>query len=238
MNDRSRKPPSLWLIPVFPKHPSQLGLTPTVHYPGSSEGLPQIHPHIERTIILKTEPAPGFVELRRAHAKIQKNPVAAARRNPIRELGIIPAPYLEAPGKASVAQAPRRRLNGCAIAIAAIKPSIRAARRQYGGCVSSPTDRAVGDSRSRLWVERRQHLRHQDRFVDETWHCACSSGSGFACTEELILNPVPNNTVRRLRLWSADHLRSRLLGDRLNGLHQFQVSISQVIPDGLDRIEQ
>lgn len=64
LNNRSRKSPSLWLIPVLPKNPSQFGLTPTIHQSGSSEGLPQIHPHIERTIVLKTESARGVIELR------------------------------------------------------------------------------------------------------------------------------------------------------------------------------
>src|SRR6185503_13304455 len=66
LHDGPRKPPSLWLISVLPKNASQLSLTPTVHQPGSRELLPQIHPHVERTVLLKTESTIRFVKLRRA----------------------------------------------------------------------------------------------------------------------------------------------------------------------------
>src|SRR5262245_3115605 len=79
-----RKPPSLRLIPVLPKNSSQLGLTQTVHHPGSRELLPLVHPHVERTVLLKTESAVRFVKLRRADTQVQQHSLAARRRNPFR----------------------------------------------------------------------------------------------------------------------------------------------------------
>ena len=186
LRDRPRKPPRLRLIPILPEHPSQLGLTPTVHRLGSRELLPQIHPHVERAIVLKTEPAFRVVELWRTDAQIEQHAVTTGRRNPFRHLRVMAAPNLEPSGETGFVQPPRRRLNGCAIAIAAIQPSIRAARRQHGAGVPTPTDRAVGGPESRPWPERFQHLRQHDRFVDETWHCAWPLAQAL---------PAPKNCV-------------------------------------------
>src|SRR6187399_659192 len=99
LHDDPRKPPRLWLVSVLPEDPSQLSLTPTVHCLGSRERLPQIHPHVERTIPLETEPAVRFIKLWRADTQIQQHPVATRWRYPFRHFRKIPAPDLESSGE-------------------------------------------------------------------------------------------------------------------------------------------
>jgi hypothetical protein len=152
----------LRLIRILPKNPRQLGLTPTVYDFGSRERLPQIHPHIERAILLKTEPASCFIQLRRTHAQIQQHPVATRARNPFREFGKIRLPDLKTPGKPAsfsrrLALQPLRHRDRIHTTIHSdCSPPIWLPRVQ-------PTDRAVGVTSGRRWSERRQHFCQQDR---------------------------------------------------------------------------
>src|SRR5438876_981914 len=165
LGDRPRQPAGLRLVSILPEHPSQLGLSPAVHHLGRRQRLPSIHPHVKRTVPLKTETTARVVKLKRAHTQIQQHTIATRRRNPLRQLRKIPAPDLKPPRKSRFVQPPHGCLNRCAISIAARQPPSRTARLQYDECVSSPTDRAVDVPAARPWLERRQHFRHHDRLV-------------------------------------------------------------------------
>src|SRR5213075_3315431 len=90
--------------------------------------LPRVHPHVERTDLLKTEAPLRPVELRRTHTQIQQHAVATLRLKPVCEfrktatLQLEPAAERRKPG--------RRRFKRGAIAIAPKQPSTWRARPQ------------------------------------------------------------------------------------------------------------
>src|SRR6185436_1046732 len=124
-HDGARQPTGLRLVSVLTEHTSQLSLGPLVEGHSGSQGLPLVHPHVERTISLKTESAVRLIELRRADPKVEKNPVATVRRNALRQFREIRSPDFKAAGETRFIQAPRGCFHGRAIAIEAKQPSIR-----------------------------------------------------------------------------------------------------------------
>src|SRR6185312_6168954 len=107
----------------FPENPGQLFRARVIYQLRGGHRLARIHPHFQRAFLLKTEAAPGLIELGRTDAQIKEHSVTTSRRNPVRQFRKIPAPDLEAPGKPR--QPALRRLNGVAIVIASKQPSSR-----------------------------------------------------------------------------------------------------------------
>jgi hypothetical protein len=45
----------------------------------------RVHAHVERTVVLETEPAPGLVELRGRHAEVEQNPATGTSFTMLRD---------------------------------------------------------------------------------------------------------------------------------------------------------
>ena len=171
--NRPRQPASLGFLAQVPKNPHQFVRTRFVDQPLRRQRLPRVHPHVERTALLKTEAPFHPIELRRTHTQIQQHPIAGLRLKPVRQFRKIAALQLE---PAIERRQPRR---GCfkrgAIAIAPKQPSTWRAPLQNRRGVSTATDGAVHVAAARLRFERRRHLRHHHGLVDELGHCAWRS---------------------------------------------------------------
>ena len=171
MDNRLRKPPRIAFVAKFPKNLRQLFRAQLVHQIRRRQRLPVVHPHVQRAVLLKTEPAFRRIQLRRTHAQIQQHAVATRCRHPVRQFRKISAPDFKSSGK-FFRQPLLRRLNRDAIAIAPRQPSSRRTRGQNARRVSSSTERSVGVTAARLRLQRGQHLRRHHWFVNEFWHCA------------------------------------------------------------------
>ena len=99
VNNRLRKPARIALIAVFPKNFRQRFGFFAVHQIRRRHRLPVVHPHIERTVLHKTEAAFGDIQLRRTHAQIQQHAVTTLFRNPVRQFRKISAPDFKPSGK-------------------------------------------------------------------------------------------------------------------------------------------
>ena len=171
VNNRPGKPPRLAFVAKFPKNLRQFFRARAVHQIRRRQRLPVVHPHVQRAVLLETEPAFRRIQLRRTHAQIQQHAVATRRRNPSGHFRKIAAPDFKPSGK-FFRQPPFCRFNRGAIAIAPRQPSSRRTRGQNARRVSSPTERPVGVTAARLRLQRVQHLRRHHWFVNEFWHCA------------------------------------------------------------------
>ncbi len=74
--NRARQTPRLRFPAQFPKNPGQFIHAQLIDQVRRRQVLPRVHPHVQRTVPLKTEPALRRVKLRRTHAQIQQDPVA------------------------------------------------------------------------------------------------------------------------------------------------------------------
>src|SRR2546426_12288416 len=72
---RPRQPASLGFLAQVPKNPCQFVHARLVDQPLRRQLLPRVHPHVERTALLKTEAPFHPIELRRTHTQIQQHAV-------------------------------------------------------------------------------------------------------------------------------------------------------------------
>jgi multidrug efflux pump len=87
------------LLAPFPKQPGQIRFTPFVDDVRGPHPRPRIHAHVQRPVLLKTEPALRGVQLMRTDAQIQQHPLATALGQPTSHLGEVVVKQLESPLK-------------------------------------------------------------------------------------------------------------------------------------------
>src|SRR6267154_2194124 len=79
----SPRPP---FLSEFVNHIGKLSLVEVVYHLFGGSLATRVHPHVQRSIRLKTKSAPCIVELQTADSDIGQNPVDAPRLLPLRNL--------------------------------------------------------------------------------------------------------------------------------------------------------
>src|SRR5207249_3506793 len=141
-HDCASKTPRLALAAQFPKNLRQLFGAGLIHQVRCSQRLALVEAHVQRTVLLKTEPAPSRLQLTGPQTQVEQQSVATAFRNPVRQLRKIALPNLETAGKLGQSLAGGR--NRLAVAITSVKPSARRTGRQHRPRMAPSSNRSFG----------------------------------------------------------------------------------------------
>jgi hypothetical protein len=124
----------------------------------------RVHAHVERTVLLETETARAFVELRRRHAEVEQNPATGTSFAMCRDQCVERTERSASHHQARLRfEAPASGGNGCRVTVDREQTVACSERLEDAGSVTAATERCV-DVQSRLASVRTDRKRSDGLF--------------------------------------------------------------------------
>src|SRR6266567_4480733 len=179
-DDETDNPLCPALLAVLPDDPDELLFGEPVHQLHGGFSLAGVHPHVERGVLLKTESPLPAIQLVGRNPQVEQeavDPGDAELREKLAELGEIPVKEPRPRPKRSepVAGRSQRRL----VPVEADQDAVGGRGLQDQGRMAGAAKGPVQVNPARLWGEKAEDLRRQDRHMSKLRHYRPSSARAW-----------------------------------------------------------